>query len=69
MRIRTRCLKHPEATVYILEGTVKFQTLGSLQYVAERSERAELIELDEHNLYCTADDSYNHEIVFQVLKD
>lgn len=74
MRIIAKCTTHPDAAVYVLAGTVKFQTSDSLQYVSEQGERASIVELDEHNLYCSAgvtepltDFDFNHNIVFHVL--
>lgn len=79
MIIKAKCNTHPKAVVLILEGTVTFQNEAK-QPVAENSERATRIGLDEHNLYCTYDhtpfdptpdptpyDSVDHDIVFQVI--
>ena len=51
MKIRIVCQNHPNAEVFLLEGTVKYLNVHG-DYVDENSERATTIEVDEYNLYC-----------------
>lgn len=71
MMIKAVCTKHPDAVVYLLQGTTKFwfdnKTSQELTPIEEWSERSSYVELDEANLYCTADDPYNHDVHFKVI--
>jgi hypothetical protein len=70
MLIKAVCKTHPEATVYLLEATTAYKNKNkNNKYVDEETERASYVQLDEANLYCTAnEDLYNHDMQFEIVK-
>lgn len=73
MMIKAVCSVHPTHSVYLLEATTKYwydDVANQVKLpIAERSERASYVELDEANLYCTADDPFNHDVYFKIIDD
>jgi hypothetical protein len=75
MRIKAVCDAHKDAVVKILQGTTNYKMLVDYvhpdvpqeQYVDEDTEHASIVELDEHNLYCTSNETHTEGDVHFVV--
>jgi hypothetical protein len=72
VKIRARCRTHPNDDVLILHGTTKYWSPRGF-FVTKESEEANVVELDEGNLYCTFDPTHAlatpHDLYFEVVDE
>lgn len=69
MKIRAVCKKHPAVDVLFLEGTVSMRNTHGAVQGDDSLENVVEVRIDEYNLYCMADDPFNHDIHLETTSE